>query len=136
MANTLVLKKYRASTKFRCRKCGYPDTATDGSKCQESWTCSRCLQGIRSGKFKWPARTKPKKKRGKKMKMRWSENGLHIEMKKSDVIPYVSQGHDYISISLVPILNVVGKQKLKDIFKLTWRLWVFIFKNRSRRSDD
>jgi hypothetical protein len=54
-----ILRKFKRSTKFICRKCGYPATATDGSNCQESGKCSPCMTGARRRKITWK---KPKVK--------------------------------------------------------------------------
>ncbi len=58
-----VLKVYKRSIKFLCRKCGYPVMAVKGSNAEISGTSSPCIEGARCGRMDWPKWRKGMKKK-------------------------------------------------------------------------
>jgi hypothetical protein len=57
-----ILKKYKKSTKFICKKCGFPVTAVDHSECVRSERCSPCIEHVRVRKMNWKLWEKGMKK--------------------------------------------------------------------------
>lgn len=61
-----IIKEYKRSIKFLCRKCGYPTVTKKGKGIRSfvSATCSPCLELTRHGKMDWRKWLKGMKKAG------------------------------------------------------------------------